>query len=101
MLNTISEVVQRYESGEYMTPEKLLEAHRVLSSNIYYLTQLQLEYRSKWQQEFYLSNGGSVVAREREADDKIPELYMCRKIIESARGVSIAMSMELKIMQDD
>ena len=101
VLDLIGEIVQDYESGQYMSQEKLLEAHRVLSSNIYYLTQLQLEYRNQWQQHFYRWQLGSVADREREADEKVPEVYMCRKIIESARGVSIAMSMELKIMQGD
>jgi len=101
VLESITDVIKRYESGQYFSQEKLVEAQRVLSSNIYYLSKLQVDFRAEWQKEYYNSDQPSAVAKEREADKKVPELYACRKIIDTAKGVSISIAQELKLMSDD
>jgi hypothetical protein len=84
-----------------MSHEKLLEAHRKLTSNAYYLTKFQIEFREAWQQEYYLSKENSNAAKERMADDRVPELYMVRKILDATKSVSIAMGYELGIMKNE
>lgn len=100
VLETITKIVEAYNSGQYNTPESLRKMQRKLTSNIYFLTTHQVEYRGKWLEEYH-KHSGTNAAAERQADRKFPELYLCRKIIESAKGVSISMGYELGIMKNE
>ena len=100
-MEAINEIIEEYESGAYVTQHALSEAHRKLVSNMYYLTKFQVEFQRDWQKNYYLSAETSNAAKERMADDKVPELYMCRKILEAAKGVSISMGYELGIMKNE
>ena len=97
ILNTITDIIEEYESGAWVNAERLKELHRVLTSNMYYLTKLQIEFNQEWNRRYYLSKENSNAAKEKYADKEVPELYMCRKILEAAKGVSIAMGYELKM----
>lgn len=97
VLKTITDIVQEYESGAWASVEKLKELHRVLNSNMYYLTMLQIEYNREWNRIYHVSLHKTNAAKEKEADERVPELYMCRKILDAARGVSISMGYELKM----
>jgi len=97
VLQTISDIIEEYESGAWVNAERLKELHRVLTSNMYYLTMLQIEYNREWNRIYHVSLHKTNAAKEKEADDKVPELYMCRKILDAAKGVSIAMGYELKM----
>ena len=97
ILNTITDIIEEYESGAWVNAERLKELHRVLTSNMYYLTKLQIEFNQEWNRMYYLSKENSNAANEKYADREVPELYMCRKILEAAKGVSIAMGYELKM----
>lgn len=94
ILETISSIVETYDGGAY---RGLSEMHRTLTCNMHYLSREQVNYHTKWNQEYYNSTEPSNAAKERMADRKVPELYMCRKIMETAKGVSIAMGYELKM----
>jgi len=50
-----------------------------------------------WNKEHYNSKEPSDAAKKRIADRLVPELYHCRKIMETAKGVSIAMGYEIKM----
>jgi len=97
VLDTISDIVEEYESGVWVNAERLKELHRILTSNMYYLTKLQIEFNQDWNRKYYLSSESSNAAKEKFADKEVPELYMCRKILDAAKGVSIAMGYELKM----
>lgn len=99
-LETISEIVQEFETGAYKTPEKLAEMHRLLSTNMYYLTKLQVDFKSEWQRAYWKAEGSNA-HRAMVADTEVKELYLCRKILEAAKGVSISMTTELQIMKND
>lgn len=100
VLDTINKLVDAYNSGQFNTEEGLRKMQRRLTSNIYYLTKHQIDYRAKWLSEYHKFNGTNAAA-EKHADKEYPELYLCRKIIESAKGVSISMSHELGLMKND
>jgi len=100
ILETITKIVDAYNSGQFNTPEVLRKMQRNLSCNIYYLTKHQVDYRDKWLTEYHKFQGSNAAA-EKYADQEYPELYLCRKIIESAKGISISMSHELNIMKSD
>lgn len=100
ILSNITECVENYESGTYLTKEKLLELNRRLSSNLYYLTKYNIEAFQKFNSIIYNSNK-SVARATVEAHEEIPELRMTRKILESCKNVSISINNELSIIKND
>lgn len=94
VLQKISDIIETYESGAF---KDLQLMHRELTCNIYYLSKFQVEAHQQWNAVYYNSKESTNAAKEREADREVNELYMCRKIYETAKGVSIAMGYEIKM----
>jgi len=94
ILNKISSIIETYESGLF---RDLHVMHRELTCNMYYLSMEQVKAHQKWNKTYYNSTESTNAAKERECDKKVPELYMCRKIMETAKSVSIAMTLEIKL----
>ena len=100
ILLKITELVTEYESGKWISADNLRVMQRSLSTNIYYLTQHNIDAFNEWNGIVYhetTSNAKAVT----KADFKVPELRMSRKILEAARGVSIAMNSEISILKKD
>ena len=100
ILNNISDCIDDYESGTYLTKEKLLVLNRRLSSNIYYLKKHNIEELQKFKSIIYNSKG-SVARATCEAHEQVPELRMTRKILDSCRNVSISINNELSIIKNE
>ena len=94
ILDKITDIIETYESGAF---KDLHIMHRELTCNMYYLAQEQVEANQRWNAEYYKHNSNVNAVKERHADKVVPELYMCRKIMEAAKGVSIAMGYEIKL----
>ena len=94
ILNKITDIVDTYQSGAY---KDLFEMQRELSCQMFYLAQKQVEFNMKWNAEYYKHKSTVNAIKQRHADKVVPELYMCRKIMDAAKGVSIAMHNELKL----
>lgn len=94
VLEKIVDIIVAYESGQY---KDLYEGNRILSCNIAFLGFHQVEAHREWNKAYYNSKEKTNAGKEREADKLVPELYKCRKVIETAKGVSIAMNNELKM----
>jgi len=94
ILEKISEIIETYESGKF---KDLHVMHRELTCNMYYLSKEQVRYNVLWNQEYYNHNSTVNAVKERHANKEVPELYLCRKIMEAAKGVSIAMGYEIKL----
>lgn len=102
ILNKIHLLVKEYEGGAFLTPDRLMEAQRLLSSNTYYLTVFQVEYQKRWNAEVYsVSESKSNAAAKAEADEKYPELQTAKRIIEATSRVCVSMSQELKIISNE
>lgn len=100
VLNKITELIELYESGTWQSTENLRIMQRELSCNIYYLTKHNIEAFNEWNRIVYnetTSNAKAVT----KADNQVPELRMTRKILESARGVSISMNSEISILKNE
>ena len=93
-LEKITDIIETYESGAY---KDLYVMHRALTCNMYYLSKEQVEAHARWNAHYYNSSEKTNAGKERECDRDVPELYMCRKIMDSAKGVAIAMGYELKM----
>lgn len=94
ILNKISTIIQDYEIGKY---KDLHKAHRELTCSMFYLSKIQIEAHQKYNQLYHNSKETVNAKKERECELLVPELYMCRKILETAKGVSISMSLEIKL----
>ena len=94
ILEKISSIIETYESGAF---KDLHVMHRELTANMYYLSQEQVKAHQEWNRQYYLSKEKTNAGKERECDKLVPELYLCRKIMETAKGVSIAMGYEIKM----
>lgn len=99
-LNTITDIIDNYNKGAYILPESLSKAQRELACNIYYLSKFNVEAFNKWNRVVYNYQGSNAAAQVK-AHEEVPELRLTRKILEAARGVSIAMNNELTIMKND
>jgi hypothetical protein len=94
ILEKITSIIETYESGAF---KDLQVMHRELTCNLYYLSQEQVKAHQEWNRQYHLSKEATNAAKERECDKLVPELYLCRKIMETAKGVSIAMGYEIKM----
>lgn len=94
ILNNITSIIETYESGSF---KDLHIMHRQLTCNLFYLSNEQVKAHQEWNRQYYLSKEKTNAGKEREADKLVPELYLCRKIMETAKGVSIAMGYEIKL----
>lgn len=94
ILEKITAIIETYDSGCY---KDLSVMHRELTCNMYYLTKEQVEANQRWNAAYYNHQSTVNAVKERHADKEVPELYLCRKILEAAKGVSIAMGYEMKL----
>ena len=101
ILNNITECVQLYESGTYLTKEKLLDLNRRLSSNIYYLTKYNIEAFEKFNSIIYNNKKDSNAKATVIAHQEVPELRHTRKILEACKNVSISINNELSIIKNE
>lgn len=100
ILDKITQIVAIYNTGEFIPKERLIKMQRSLSSNIYFLTQYNIEAFNEWNSVVYNFKGSNAAAQA-EANNLVPELRMTRKILEAAKGVSISINNELSIMKND
>jgi hypothetical protein len=97
-LATIAHVIDEYESGTYLTSERLLELLRQLSGAMYHLTTINVQSGAKHNAVQYRFEGP--VARAKiQAEQDVPELRATRKILETCNRVHSAMIMELSILK--
>jgi len=100
ILLNITDIIAKYESGEWQSADNLRLLLRELTSNIYYLTKYNIEYHEKHNAVQY-KHKGSVSSGLILANEQYPELRMLRKIFESANNVARAMTMELSILKNE
>jgi len=92
-LAKVTAIIQSYESGEY---KDLFKMNRELACNIHFLTDFQVQYNVKWNEEYHNHKSTVNAVKTRYADMAVPELYMLRHILKTATNVSIAIAQEIK-----
>ena len=100
ILIKITELITEYESGKWISADKLRVMQRQLSTSIYHLTKHNIEAFNKWNGIVYNETTSNAKAATK-ANYDVPELRMTRKILEAARGVSISMNSELSILKKE
>ena len=100
ILLNITDIIETYESGAWSSLEDLRKMLRELTSNIYHLTKYNIEFHERHNAVQY-KHKGSVSGGLILANEQIPELRMCRKIMDAANNVGRSMTMELSILKTE
>jgi len=102
ILNKISNIIERYRSGEWHSVERLRELLKELSVCHYELTSINIEAYNDWTAIIYNRDKNVSVASARvKADFECPELRMTRKLLESVKNILMSMQQELSIIKND
>ena len=99
-LKNIDEIIEKYESGAYLTLESLRDLLRALTTSMYFLTKDNIEAHERHNAIQYKHNG-SVAGGLIFANEQVPELRQLRKILEAANNVKSSMIMELSILKNE
>ena len=94
ILLKISEIIELYESGTWITEDKLRVMQRELTSNIFFMTKHNIEYFNAHNAIQY-QHKGSVSSGLVLANEQVPELRMLRKIESAANNVVNSMRSEI------
>jgi len=81
ILENLNKAVDKYSKADLFEVHKLSEVLREIGCNLAYLTALRTEYAAKYSSVRFQSTGTSEQAKTREANEKVPELDMIRKIL--------------------
>jgi hypothetical protein len=100
ILLKITELITEYESGKWISADKLRVMQRQLASSIYHLTGHNIKYHNEWTSIVYNENTSNAKAVTKADYDK-PELRMTRKIIASAENVLWSIRSEISILKKD
>ena len=100
VLDTISNVIMSYETGEWQSAEALRKIQRDLVSNYYYLTKYNIEYFQKYNAVQY-KHKGSVSSGKILAEEQVPELRIIRKIMEATDNVIWSIRSEISILKKE
>ena len=94
ILEKISSIIEKYESGVY---EDLFKMQRILSCNMFFLKEMQVKYNVEWNKEYHNHESKINAVKQRHADMVVPELYACRKLYDGANNVFMAIGREIKL----
>ncbi len=100
ILKRITDLIEKYESGKYLTIDALRETLRELTSNVYYLTKYKIAYKNKHNEVRY-KHKGSIGAGEILAHEQYPELYQIRYILKASQNVIQSLIMEISILKNE
>ena len=96
ILDKISETITAFKSDEYISDERLMIMHRGLSYCHYKLTEVNVKAGEDYAKIMYEFEGTAAKARI-EAEHKIPELRITRKLLDTVKQNLIHIGRELKI----
>jgi len=100
LINRITKIVEDYNSSSDHHPQGLLDMGRNLTTSLFLLEKFRAEKHKSFEATVYSEkmNNQSVSSAINTANVKHPELYMLRRLMESAEKVSIQINTELKWM---
>jgi len=100
LLESITQIIEDYNSSSEHVPQGLLDMNRSLSTSLFLLEKFRAQEHKAFEATIYSEkmNGQSVSSATNTANVKHPELYQLRRFMESAERVAIQMNVELKWM---
>lgn len=99
-LDSITQIIQEYESGAYLTADSLRDHLRTLTAQMYYLTAYKIDYKNQ-HNKIEWNFEGSGVKGKAWAHEQCPELYQCRYILKAAQNVVQSIIMEISILNKE
>ena len=99
-LKKISDLIDTYDSGTWVSVDNLRVMLRELSTNYYRLTKFNIECFQEHNAVQY-KHKGSVAAGLILANEQVPELRMTRKILYSTSKVIDSMRSEIGILRTE
>jgi len=81
VLQNLNRAVLSYQNVPLIDTHQLSEILREVGCNLSYLVQLRNEYYSKFQSTYFNSQAKTEAAKNREAEYKVPELDLIRKVL--------------------
>ena len=100
ILASLTNAVDEYDSSTYLTIEKLTTLLKTLSRGIYHLTVIHTQAGTA-HNEVQHNFTGSAARGLIEADHKVPEYRISRKILDACNRVQSAMIMVLSILKKE
>ena len=95
ILTKISDLIDTFKSDEYISSERLIEMQRGLSYCHFKLTDVNVEAGKNYSKIMYEFDGTAAKAKM-EAEFKVPELRMTRKLLDTVKQNLISIGQELK-----
>lgn len=85
-LSHITKNVKDFRNTDTLDGEKLVYILQQITATLFYLEKERADYHSKFQNTIHdlVLSGQSVARAENEAHVKVPEMYMLRRIMDSA-----------------
>ena len=101
ILAKMDNAIERYETCKLSITQDQSEILRDLSVALHFLALHRNEYHKNWMSVYFASRGGSATAKEKEADFKVPELYMIRQFMTSGNKVLDSMRTTISASKND
>ena len=107
ILEEISNAVKRYNSLNnelvFNDIEKLSGILKNLSSNLFYLEEYRSDYHKAYNDIMHncIKEGWTISKAEVEAKDKVPELYMLRRLMTSAYKITDSIRTNISYLKSE
>lgn len=97
ILSKIRSAVQKFEELPLDDTKEQSEILRSLTCNLFFLEAHRVKAHEQWTDACNASTEKSAAAKERQADLEVPELYLCRRVLESGYKVCDAIRSTISI----
>ena len=102
-LDAVASSIENYNSTNSHTPENLINILRNLSANLFFLESVRASKQKAFEAIVYglVGTNYSVSKATNEAEVKVPELYMLRRIMTAAYKVLESVRTEISYMKSE
>lgn len=100
-LEKVGVIIDTYESGVWKDEEGLIIILRDLSIHNYHLSKHNIEAYQRFNSIVFNRGSKSVASAKVEADEKVPELRMLRKIMDAVNQVIWSIRSEISIIKKE
>ena len=87
ILARLDGAIEKFETCKLSLTQDQSEILRDISTSLYFLSHHKVKYHEDWMSVYFASKAGSATAKEKEADMKVPELYLIRQFTTSGSKV--------------
>ena len=102
-LEHLSNCIMEYRKMEVLEGNRLNTLLQQITGTLFYLEKQRAAYHNQWQQLVHklVSEGNAVNRAENEAHVQVPEMYLCRKVMDAGYTVSEAIRSNLSWLKTE